>query len=236
MRSATRFWGTMVDPVWRVVVAAMYPARCAGCGRRGGWLCARCDDALPRFAPPWCAGCGVPVALARCRCGDAARTLDRVRSVAPFDGWLRPAIHALKYQDETTRVGHLGELLATTLRNTAGVDALVPVPLHPSRLRRRGYNQAELLARRAGDVAGVPVWTPLARPRATESQVGLDAAERATNVAGAFRVTGQSDLTATCLLLVDDVVTTGATLAACAFALKEAGASSVGAITLAREI
>lgn len=227
--------GDGVSTIGRGIVSAVYPERCAGCGRRGGWLCGRCDAALTRFGEPWCARCGVPEALDRCRCGTATGAVDAIRAVAAMDGWLRPAIHALKYGDEWARAEPLGEVLAGVLPSLGARDGLVPVPLHPSRLRHRGYNQSELLARGAGRIGGLPVLPLLAKVRATEAQVGLDAEERAANVVGAFATTRQR-LDGARLLLVDDVVTTGATLAACASALRAAGAASVGAVVLAREL
>jgi len=229
-------WRTSIGGLGGALLETVYPRRCAGCGRRGTWLCPACDADLARFAEPWCPRCGIPFNVGRCCCRDLADALDLLRSLAPFDGWLRRAIHAFKYEDETARVDHLGEALASVLPASPPVDGLVPVPLHSSRLRRRGYNQARLLADRVGRVAGLPTIMALERTRATHSQVGLGAAERAANVAGAFLPARGVDPRGTRLLLVDDVVTTGSTLSACAAALKTAGASFVGALTLAREI
>lgn len=227
---------------WRAATAAgrgliemLYPRRCAGCGRRGTWVCAACDAALPRFVPPWCHRCGVPRAADRCHCANLSPALDGVRSVASFDGWLRSAILDLKYRDEWARADLLGDLLAEAVERMKPVDALVPVPLHPARQRRRGYNQAALLARRAGAAVGVPVNDALRRVRSTPRQVGSDAAGRRANVSGAFAAADEP-LTGLRLVLIDDVITTGSTLGACAEVLRAAGAAEVRACTLGREI
>lgn len=219
------------------VAETLYPSRCAGCGQRGHWLCAECDAALPQWTPPWCSRCGVP---GGCDCADVPPALDTLRAVAPFDGWLRRAIIAFKYHGEWARADHLGAALAGVIDATSvvdgvgGVDALVPVPLHPRRERHRGYNQADLLAQRAGTTLGLPVMTALRRVRDTPRQVGADAATRHANVAAAFATVG--DIRGGRFLLVDDVFTTGATIGACASALREAGAVGIGAVVLARQM
>jgi ComF family protein len=218
-----------------VLVEVIYPRRCAGCARRGTWVCADCDAALPRLAPPWCERCGVPGGADVCRCATLPPALGAVRSAAPFDGWLRRAVHAFKYQDERARADHLGDLLAWVVAGLGPVDGLAPVPLHPSRQRRRGYNQSALLAERVGAVLGVPVLPALDRVRATAQQVGLGGADRERNVAGAFAANA-TRCGGLRLVLIDDVVTTGSTLGACAVALAEAGAVAVAAATLAREL
>jgi ComF family protein len=114
------------------------------------------------------------------------------------------------------------------------LDAIVPVPLHRSRHRERGYNQAELLARELGKLISLPVEPALLKARATRPQVGLTAEERATNVRGAFESPGDLPIAGRRFVLVDDVLTTGATLSACAEALSAAGAHWVGAVTIAR--
>lgn len=218
------------------VVDTLYPPRCAACRRRGTWVCADCDRALPRFAPPWCARCGRPEDGRPCECDGWPAAVTTLRSVAAHDGWLRQAIIAFKYDDEWARADHLAIVLADVVRavDADAIDALVPVPLHPERLRRRGYNQSALLADRVGAIVGTPVVAALRRVRPTPRQVGLSDIERRSNVAGAFapetvRVEGLR------LLLIDDVVTTGSTIAACAETLEAAGAVDVRAASLTRQ-
>lgn len=213
----------------------LYPRRCAGCGRRGMWVCGACAPTSPPFAPPWCARCGAPTDRATCRCNELVATLDRVRSAGSYDGWLRSAVIAFKYEGETDRAEHLGDLMLATIADLLPADALVPVPLHPRRLRERGYNQAVLLAGHAGKALGVPVRALLERTRATDQQARLGANDRWTNVRGAFAVRENVDVQSMRIVLIDDVLTTGATLSACAEAFVAAGAVSVSAATLARE-
>lgn len=212
----------------------LFPRRCLGCGQPETWLCERCLEELPPFAPPWCIRCGLPGHRpgSRHRCVPSA--LDGLRSLGPMKGVLRGATSRLKFYGQRALAPRLAELLAAQLRAQDWPVALIlAVPLHAERLRQRGYNQADLLARQLGRLAGVPVGDALERQRATQPQIGLPVAARRENVAGAFRVRvpchGQR------ILLVDDVATTGATLGVCAGVLKAAGAERVWAITVARE-
>lgn len=227
---------------YRAALDLVFPPRCAGCNRRGDWLCPACAARVRPLAPPWCARCGVPLRAAggaRCR-GCAAgggHALDWARAAYPFAGPLRGAIHRFKYEGERARAEHLGRLFAIPLDlpEPAGSLLIVPVPLGAARRRERGYNQAEELAKVLATARGDRLDTGLARVRATRPQVGLGAAERRANVCGAFAWQGAS-LAGQRVLLVDDVMTTGATAEACAVALKAAGASWAGILTVARAV
>lgn len=158
---------------------------------------------------------------------------------APFAGLARAALHQLKYAGEQRVAVPLGEAIARRwARAGAGGDLLVPVPVHAERARQRGYDQARLLARVAANGLGLP-WAPvLERRRNTVAQYHLDRSHRAANVADAFglaRDIHPGTLANRWIVLVDDVVTTGATLSACAWPLLEAGAIGVAAVTVARE-
>jgi ComF family protein len=154
-----------------------------------------------------------------------------------FDGVLRTAIHALKYRNAQHLADPLGEMMGDYWRaHHIPADVIVPVPLHPSRERARGYNQSALLARRLGEITGLPIKENLlARIRATAPQVELGAEARRENVRGAFHCAPAS-AAGLHVLLVDDVCTTGSTLEACSQALRAGGASSVWALTLARAL
>jgi ComF family protein len=158
-----------------------------------------------------------------------------VHAVGPYAGTLQEAIQRFKYHGQLPLARPLGELLASSVRHgaTARPDLVVPVPLHVSRLRARGYNQSRELARHLGHQLKVPVAVDLLRrTRATAPQQELDAAARGSNVAGAFAVSGR--LPGRRILLVDDVLTTGATARECAGALRKAGAASVEVAVLGR--
>jgi len=156
--------------------------------------------------------------------------------VGYLEGTLRTAIHRFKYSNMRLLAAPLGQLMSQyLLRNQLPVDVIVPVPLHPHRLRERGYNQAALLAKEMEKALGLPLLEDaLVRVRSTIPQVGLSARERRDNVRGAFHWADRS-LEGQRILLVDDVCTTGATLEACSLALREGGVSVVWGLVLARE-
>jgi ComF family protein len=162
--------------------------------------------------------------------------IEMIRAAAPFDGWLRRAIHDLKYHGEWARGDDLGNLIAAAAADLPRCDVVMPTPLHPSRLRLRGFNQSRLLAEPVARSLGLPLREGLVRTRRTGAQVHLAAEARLENVAGAFVVVPGTSLDGATVLLIDDVVTTGATLGACADALVAAGAAQVVAATLAREM
>lgn len=167
--------------------------------------------------------------------------IDWLRSVGPYEGSLRAILHALKYDGRQTLATRLAAELRPLIQDVAvGPPPLVvPVPLHPAKSLRRGFNQAELLARALAP--DWPVRLVLARPRAASTQTHFRRHERQQNVAHAFALRrdrwwrpGAAELAGAYVVLVDDVVTTGATLAACARALREADVAGVGAVTVAR--
>jgi ComF family protein len=209
------------------------PARCVGCGREGPPLCRACEPALDaRLGLP----AGTPLGLQ----ADIPEPLLQLEWCALFTGSVRRALHELKYGGERRLAEPLGRAVARRLRRAgAGGDLLVPVPVHAERARKRGYDQAALIAHVAARELNLPIASVLERARATIAQFDLDRAHRATNVDGAFRLRpgarSSRPLAGRWVILVDDVVTTGATLAACAHALLEAGADGVSAVTVARE-
>ncbi len=229
----------MIARVAAAMREVVYPRRCAGCGARGSWVCDLCREDLELFGPPWCAGCGIPDRIGACRCKDLPAHVVAARSVGPFANWLRVAIIAFKYDDEADRAGHLAALLAERVENLAPRAVLVPVPLHPKRERQRGYNQAALVADGVAAELGWQRLDPLRRTRATGQQAKLDAATRQTNVAGAFALEPGFDpawLAGKTVVLIDDVLTTGATLGACAGVLAAAGTGRICIATLARDL
>ena len=158
------------------------------------------------------------------------------RSAAAYGGWLRRAIHLFKYEGEPARAASLAPLLIAAAQDFPEIDVIVPVPLHSSRQRRRGYNQAELLAAPLGRELQRPIVRLLIRTRSTDQQAKLDAEARRRNVEDAFQAPEPRVVAGRRVLLVDDVLTTGSTLNACADALHAAGASWIGVLTLARDV
>ena len=216
----------------------VFPPRCVGCRRPGTWLCPECKGGIERITGPLCPCCGRPVAQSDRPCSMCRRRADRIdgiRSAAYFEGVLREAIHRFKYRGGQALAQPLGQLMVEHWSDyNIPAEVLIPVPLHPTRLAERGYNQAALLARELGANIGLPVEaSSLTRIRATALQVNLDVAARRENVRGAFRCLDDR-MAGRRVVLIDDVCTTGATLSACALALREAGVGSVWAYTLAR--
>ena len=218
----------------------LFPRWCIGCGKEGDFLCYSCRQRLPRIMPPLCPRCGRPqpngIPCPSCVAWQA--DIDGIRSPFRFDGLIREAIHQLKYRNLRALAVSLAQLLQDYLvANPMPGEVLVPVPLHHKRLRERGYNQSSLLARELGKFINLPVVDDClirqrhALPQARTSSIN----ERQSNVAGAFACRNRR-LQDKQVLLIDDVSTSGATLDACAGALKAGGATSVWGLVLAREI
>lgn len=224
----------LLEPLLNLV----FPPHCVTCGALGAWFCPACRDQVQIQQPPLCQRCGRPITSGSI-CGHCRRhppLVDGLRSVAPHRQPLSKAIHALKYEGVRVLAAPLGTFMAEYAIDLGlAADVLVPVPLHRSRERQRGYNQSRLLALEISARVGWPVVDALTRLRNTPAQVGLSRAQRLDNVRGAFCAT-DATVSGRRVLLIDDVCTTGATLGACAEALRRAGAHSVWALTLARAV
>jgi ComF family protein len=206
-------------------------------------LCPACWRQIAFIRPPLCDRLGVPLSvdtggpmLSAAAIADPP-DYDRARAVARFDGLMRVLIHGFKFHDSHNARRLFGRWMAVAGEDLlADADVLVPVPLARWRLLSRRFNQAQLLAAEAGRRAGKPV-NPFAliRSRSTGHQVGLTRAQRLRNVAGVFRVPSNElpNISGKAILLVDDVITSGATASAAAMALKRAGARRVDVLTLA---
>lgn len=211
--------------LFQALLGLLYPPKCPFCGRileRGeAGVCALCEGALP-----WTDGPGGPVE----GCGACLSPLW-------YRDGVREAVHRYKFNGAAAHAVLFGELMAQCLadRWDGGVDLITWAPLHPKRKKRRGYDQAELLARRVGEISNVPVVPTLEKIRAAGEQSRLQTEEeRRANIAGAYRDKPGLDLSGKRVVLVDDVVTTGSTLGECAACLRAAGADIVVALTLAQ--
>ena len=200
-------------------LALLFPDRCGGCARLGELLCQGCRASLQPY----------PHGSDR-----FPASLSDVRIAFLFSGPLREVVHQFKYRPVRRLAQPLGILMAASLaQHPLVADAVLPVPLHHDRLAERGFNQAEELAREVAQALRLPlIGNRLSRTRATEQQARLDARARAENMRGAFQWHGAA--TPHRVLLVDDVLTTGATMDACAKALRTAGVEVVYGLALAR--
>ncbi len=245
---------SVLSAAWERTLDLVFPRRCVGCGAFGAFLCPACLSATPRAQPPRCPGCWMPVlspaegpVLSPAEGPSAADGCERCRARPPafkaarspfvYAGAAREAVLALKYDGLSAIAVTMAEAMAGALAEwRPPVTALVPVPLTGRRRRSRGYNQSELLAREISRLSGLPVNGGLLvkRKAAPPQARAADEAARRANVEGAFAVRPKAE-TAGALLLVDDVMTSGATLDACARALVAAGHGPVCALTFARE-
>ncbi len=226
-----------IDLRW--LLGLLFPSRCVGCGLRGVDLCQECLATVRALEPTCCPRCGRPSRLgALCPgCRRYQGPLAGIRAACVYDGVARKAIHSFKYRQRRTLAQPLAGLVEQELRlRPLQVELLIPVPLHPTRLRERGYNQSALLARTLGERLGIPVAELLERRRETAAQAELRAVARQANVRGAFGCVTGSELSGQRVGIVDDVCTTGATLEDCARALREAGCGSAWGIVVARDL
>lgn len=224
----------------------VYPSPCLVCGQwpeRGEKsLCMSCLSQIPHNRPPFCPTCGKPYvgieAAPRCgACEGKDLPFERLWFAAPYEGILREALHKLKYERKKPVAIPLSHLLISFAKEYLpgfSFDWILPVPLSSNREWERGFNQSELFATSLSKALAIPLSVRnLIRLRDTRPQVDLPKAKRFENIRGAFTVKHPSPYVGKSLLLIDDVVTTGATLSECARALREAGVKSVSALTLA---
>ncbi len=235
------------------LLAVLYAPECASCRRllvtpTAGPVCAQCWSEVVPLVPPLCHRCGdalpswrvLGLAAGMCQhCGRHSGEIDRGCSAGVYEGALRKILHAFKYDGRTSLANPLASLMLDSAAELlSDAHCAVPVPLHPWRRMRRGFNQSAALARRLG----IPVVHALWRTKMTAPQAGLSATARRRNVASGFTLSlwmrrasqRRKWLTGQCVVLVDDVWTTGATLNACAAVLKQAGVREVRAVTVAR--
>ena len=233
----------------RLVLDVALPPLCPSCREPlgdGVGLCAACWSKLSMIEPPYCARLGIPFAydpgpgLLSMEAIANPPAYDRARAAVRYDDIARALVHAYKYGDRLDLAPLMGRWMARAGRELFdGADGLIPVPLHWRRLWARRFNQSAALAAAISAIGGVPILhTGLKRVRATAQQVGLSKPQRADNVQGAFRVPtdAKADIKGRRLILVDDVLTSGATADTCARALLRAGAAHVDVLVFARVV
>lgn len=222
----------IVEPLLDLV----FPPSCVACNREGAFVCTDCEANLPRLEPPYCRKCSDPGPRSLCEwCRSTNQPFDGITAPYRWSGAVPQMVYALKYRGVRASAPRLAELMASHLSaRSISSDIIVPVPLHRRRERERGYNQSELLAKGIANQTGIPIATDvLTRTRNTRPQVTMqNPDERRENITGAFECVG--DVAGKHVLLIDDVVTTGATIAACSTPLRAAGAMSILALSLAR--
>ena len=228
----------------KALVSAVYPEdiTCDCCGAEltadtRYRLCAACTEKMPFVKGHICASCGVPLAGESdwCpRCQDRDFAFEKARSPLVYEGLARTPVYALKFGGKRYIAKLLGAMMSDCyLSSDMRCDIIVPVPMSESELKKRGFNQAELLAREVGGRLGMPVLPALIKLRDTRPQKELTGKERAKNLEGSFTAAFAEYISGRRLLLADDVLTTGATADECARTLLKAGAKSVCVLTAA---
>lgn len=241
---------------WDGLLNLVFPPRCQVCLKFGrAAICDSCLAEIKVIEPPFCAICGRPFdPLAKAapvctQCRKRRWSFQWARAYGTYEGTLREAIHRFKYSGKRVLAEPLGKMLAERAGDLTevaleAIDLICPVPLYPARKKERGFNQAELLSKVLAERTGLPIEAGLLqRTRDTQPQVDLPAQDRARNVRGAFAAAADAgrqpsntaeQVKGKSILLVDDVLTTGATLNECAKMLRRAGASQVYVLTVAR--
>ena len=237
-----RFSIKRLQKLFRFVIGLIFPVYCLICKRQlphqtNTYLCDACKKNLILISGKACNKCGKPFINGICRiCREEQFYFSKARASGIYDGSIKECIRFFKYNKKTYLLNTLFEmLLFPNNLDFLNYDLIIPVPLHWIKEYSRGFNQAELIGRKISDKFNIPLSkTSLKRIRATPSQTGLSLKERTNNVKGAFSVRNSQELTRKRILLVDDVMTTGATVNECSRVLLQAGAREVFVYTLAR--
>lgn len=241
---------SVVRALVRGGIDLLLPRVCASCKKplqtpdRSQHVCRDCWSRIKKHRPPFCPGCGRSLeqdtlaADACSRCAQTSGQIDRAWSPCEYEGVIQTLIHEFKYKHKEYLAPLLARLMADCLTERAvalsGIDVIVPIPLHPAKLREREFNQSETLARLIAAQLEIPLVPGiLVRKRNTRTQTELTPRQRVENLREAFGVTAPAGINGKTLLLVDDVLTTGATVSEAARALKKAGAAAVFALTIA---
>jgi ComF family protein len=218
----------------------LFPQKCLGCGEEGRLICPTCRNSLRRILNPICPKCGRPQPSGiNCpSCVNWQNSIDCIRAPLQFEGLTREIVHQLKYKNLRSLARPLAGILYDYLgQNPLPAEVLIPVPLHSRRLKERGYNQSALLATELSRLIHIPVdETCLIRTRFNPPQAKTESVEQRRDNVHAVFTCRDASVKDKPILLIDDVATSGATLDACAQALKAAGAVAVYGLTFAREL
>lgn len=238
MASSSLTWRNRTRNLADALKNLVFPPVCVNCKKVGSLLCADCYGRIQWLEEPVCAQCGRVVSKPHtvCHvCRQRPLPLSKIRAAAQFSDPIPNIIHNMKYNGYHALAEPLAEMMATTWTQWQfDIDLVLPIPLHPDRLKKRGYNQSALLTKHMCRQLDIPYeLKALSRTRHTPPQVGLNAKDRLKNVQGAFTAVS-SKVTGKNILLIDDVCTTGATMASAAEALLAAGAKSVAGYCAAR--
>ncbi len=227
-------WQNLIAPLLDFVA----PPLCVVCHEPSETLmCPACSAALQalRIQKPFCRRCGTPLRGWQCpKCHGKTLQFDRARGVFLYTGPVAKVVEAMKYQGFRSLTRWMAREMASVVPESEEIDGVVPVPLHPARVRERGFSQTQLLARELSQNLHIPFRPLLKRTRYTRSQTTLEPAERRKNLRGAFALTVPADeVEGKTWLLVDDVMTTMSTLNEAARPLRRAGASRLLAVLFA---
>ena len=233
-----------VSRLFRSVLDFALPPRCGGCGTivdEVDSFCPDCWRKLEFLGPGGCSRCGLPLRATDSEtcavCLAKPPRLDRIRAAVAYDDISRSIALRLKYGRKVALARTMSRYMQPLIGGLPGDTLLVPVPLHRTRLWRRGFNQSAIVARELSRRTGVPIAVDaLRRTRATPPLKGLSMRQRRRTVAGAFRANSSAELRGRTVVLVDDVLTTGSTANACARVLKRAGAARVELVSWARVV
>lgn len=224
----------------------IYPLHCASCKKpldpeNSSVICGHCVGLIKPNPAPYCIYCGRSVDTAGCACDDCLKNrpaFSRALSACLYEGALKELILQFKYKGKLALSDDLSNFVSDFLYDNPdmleGVDMVTFVPIGTDRMMKRGFNQSKILAKRLSDSYGIPIADCIEKTASTKNQNELSRQERLSNLKGAFRAKGAVDLTGLTILIVDDVMTTGATLNECAIALLKAGAKNARCLTLAR--
>lgn len=228
------------------LVNLVYPLHCASCKKpldpeNGSSICGHCIGLIKPNPAPYCIYCGRSIDSAGCACGDCLKSkpaFSKAYSACLYEGALKELILQFKYKGKLALSGDLSGLISNFLYTNPdileGVDMITFVPIDMNRMIKRGFNQSKILAKHLSDSYGISMADCIEKTFSTKNQNELSRQERLSNLNGAFRVKNTVDLAGLTVVIVDDVMTTGATLNECSIALIKAGAASVRCLTLAR--